>query len=110
MCGDGEGLDDAVGDAGARINSIAPHLPLTARMQAIEHELQRFTLENGLDDDNDNDNETTGEDDSSWWCWHQFAYPTLDRMTKKYSAIHALSAGSERVFFSGWECRNEKVQ
>ena len=63
------GLDDVVGDAGASSNSTAPPLSLTARMQAIEHELQRFALEKGLDDDNDNDNdnddddENTGEDD-----------------------------------------------
>ena len=43
------GLDDAVWDAGASSNSTAPPLSLTARMQAIEHELQRFTLEQGLD-------------------------------------------------------------
>ena len=35
------GLDDAVGGAGASSNSTAPPLSLTARMQAIEHELQR---------------------------------------------------------------------
>ena len=35
-------------------------------MQAIEHvELERFTLEKGLDDDNDSD-ESTGEDDLSY--------------------------------------------
>ena len=60
------GLDDAVGDAGASNNSTAPPLSLTARMQAIEHELQRFTLEKGLDDDDDNDDGSTGEDDLSW--------------------------------------------
>ena len=60
------GLDDAVGDAGASSNSTAPRLSLTARMQAIEHELQRFTLEKGLDDDDDNDDGSTGEDDLSW--------------------------------------------
>ena len=48
-------LEDAVGGAGASSNSSAQPLSLTARMQAIEHELQRFTLEKGLDDDNDND-------------------------------------------------------
>ena len=74
------GLDDAVGDAGASCNSTAPPPSMTARMQAIEHELQRFTLENGIDDGNDNDDESTGEDDLSWWCRHQFAYtqPWLD--------------------------------
>ena len=55
------GLDDAVKDAGASSNSTAPPLSLTARMQVIEHELQRFTLEKGLDDDNDTDDESTGE-------------------------------------------------
>ena len=60
------GFDDAVGDAGASSNSTAPPLSLTARMQAIEHELQRFTLEKGLDDDDDNDDGSTGEDDLSW--------------------------------------------
>ena len=92
------GLDDAVGDAGASSNSTAPHLSLTRRMQAIEHELQRFTLDKGLDDDNDNDDESTGENDLSWWCWHQFAYSTLARLAKKYLAIPASSAASERVF------------
>ena len=59
-------MDDAVGDAEASINSTAPPLTLTSRMQAIEHvELERFTLEKGLDDDNDND-ESTGEDDLSY--------------------------------------------
>ena len=74
------GLDQAVWDAGASSNSTAPTLSSTARMQEIEHELQRFTLEKGLDDDNDNDDESTGEDDLSWWCRHQFAYtqPWLD--------------------------------
>ena len=96
------GLHDAVGDAGASSNSIAPPLSWTARMQAIEHELQRFTLEKGFDDDNDNDNddESTGEDDLSWWCRHQFAYPTLARLAKKYLAIPASSAASERVFLA----------
>ena len=81
VCGDGEGggsgddeedggLDDAVRDAGASSNSTAPPLSLTARMQAIEHELQRFTLEKGFDDDNDNDDESTVEDDLIWWCQH----------------------------------------
>ena len=60
------GLDEAVGDAGASSNSTAPPLSLAARMQVIEHELQRFTLENGLDDDNDNDDDNTGKDDLSW--------------------------------------------
>ena len=55
------GLNDAVGDAGASSNSTAPPLSLTARIQAIEHELQRFRLEKGLDDDIDNEN--TGGDD-----------------------------------------------
>ena len=91
------GLDDAVGDAGASSNSTAPPLSLTTKMQAIEHELQRFTLEKGLDDDNDNDDESTGEDDLSWWCRHQFAY-TLPRLAKKHLAIPASSAASERVF------------
>ena len=78
------GLDDAVRDAGASSNSTVPPPSLTARMRAIEHEFQRFTLEKGLDDDNDNDDESTGEDDLSWWCWHQFAYPTLARLANKY--------------------------
>ena len=65
------GLDDAVWDAGASSNSTAPPLSLTARMQAIEHELQRFTIEEGLDDDNDD--ESTGENDLSWRCRYQFA-------------------------------------
>ena len=59
------GLDDALGDAGASSNSTAPPLSLTAMMQEIEHELDRFTLENVLDDDNDNDDESTVEDDLS---------------------------------------------
>ena len=43
------GLDDAVGDAGAsRISTTLP-LSMTAGMQAIEHEVERFTLEKGLD-------------------------------------------------------------
>ena len=73
-------------------------------MLAIEHELHRFTLEKGLDDDN-NDDESTGEDDLSW-CRHQFAYPTLARLAKNYLAIPVSSAVSERVFL----CRNEKAQ
>ena len=60
------GLDDAVKDAGASSNSTAPPLSLTARMQAIEHELQRFTLEKGLDDEDEDEEESTGEDDLSW--------------------------------------------
>ena len=93
------GLDDAVGDAGASSNSTAPPLSSTARMQAIEHEIQRFTLEKGLDDDNDNDDESTGEDDLSWWCRHQFAYPSgVARLAMTYLAIPASSAASERVF------------
>ena len=56
--------------------------------------------EKGLDDDNDNDDESTGEDDLSWWCRHQFAYPTLARLAKKYLAIPASSAASERVFLA----------
>ena len=43
--------------------------------------------EKGLDDDNDNDDESTGEDDLSWWCRHQFAYPTLARLAKKYFCL-----------------------
>ena len=43
------GLDDAVGDAGeSRISTTLP-LSMTAGMQAIEHEVERFTLEKGLD-------------------------------------------------------------
>ena len=74
------GLDYAVGDAGVSSNSTAPPLSLTTMMQAIEHELQRFTLEKGLDDDNDNDDESNGEDDLSWWCRLQFlrTQPWLD--------------------------------
>ena len=94
--GDG-GLDDAAGDAGARSNYTAPPLSLTAKMQVIEHELQRFTLEKGLEDDNDNDDESTGEDVLSWWCRHQFAYPTLARLANKNFAIPASSVASERV-------------
>ena len=94
------GLDDAVGDAGESINSTAPHLPLTARMQAIEQEIQRFTLEKGLDDDDDNDNDdvSTGEDNLRWRCWHEFAYSTLVRLAKTVLAIPASSAASEGVF------------
>ena len=33
------------------------------------------------------------------WCRHQFAY-TLARLAKKYLAIHARSAASERAFSS----------
>ena len=40
------------------------------------------------------------EDDLSWWCRHQFAYPTLARLAKKYLAIPASSAASERVFLA----------
>ena len=36
--------------------------------------------------------------DRSWWCRHPFAYPTLARLAKKYLAIPASSAASERVF------------
>ena len=62
------------------------------------YELQRFTLEKGLEDDNDNDDESTGEDVLSWWCRHQFAYPTLARLANKNFAIPASSVASERVF------------
>ena len=71
-------------------------------MKAIEHELQRFTLEKGLNDDDDNDDESTGEDAFSWWCRHQFEYPTLATLAKKYLAIPASSAASERVFLAAW--------
>ena len=100
------GLDDAVGDEGASSNSTAPPLSLTARMLAIEHELHRFTLEKGLDDDN-NDDESTGEDDLSW-CRHQFAYPTLARLAKKYLAIPASSLASERVFLAAWNVTKKR--
>ena len=73
---------------------------MAARMKAIEHELQRFTLEKGLNDDDDNDDESTGEDAFSWWCRHQFEYPTLATLAKKYLAITASSAASERVFLA----------
>ena len=76
------GLDDAVGDAGASTNYTAPPLSLTARTQAIEHDLQRFTLQKGLDGDKDNDDGSTEEDDLSWWCRHQLAFPTLARLAK----------------------------
>ena len=102
------GLDDAVGDAGASSNSTAPPLSLTARMQAIEHEIQRFTLEKGLHDDNDYDDESTGEDDLSWTCRYQFAYPTLARLAKKYLEIPASSAASERVFLAAWNVVTKK--
>ena len=94
-------MDNAVGEAGAHSNSTALPLSLTVRMQATEHELQRFTIEKGLDDDNDNDNEdeSTGDDDLSW-CRHQFAHPTLARLAKKYLAIPSSSAASERVFLA----------
>ena len=119
VCGDGEGggsgddeedggLDDAVRDAGASSNSTAPPLSLTARMQVIEHELQRFTLEKGLDDDNDTDDESTGENDLSWWCRHQFAYPTLARLATKYFAIPTSSAASERVFVAAGNVATKK--
>ena len=82
------GLDDAVGDAGASNNSTAPPLSLTATMQALEYELQRFTLEKELNNDNDDDDESTGDDDLSWcWCRHQFAYPNLAGFAMKFSSI-----------------------
>ena len=90
------GLDDAVGDVGACSNFTAPPLSLTARVLATEHGLQRFTLDKWLGDDNDNDDESTGVNDFTW-CRHQFAYPTLARLAKKYLAIPASSAASERV-------------
>ena len=78
------GLDDAARDVGASSYSTVPPLSLTATMQAIEHELQRCTLEKGLDNDNDDDNESTAENDLSWWwCRLQFEYPTLARLAKK---------------------------
>ena len=101
-------MDYAVGDAGVSSNSTAPPLSLTTMMQAIEHELQRFTLEKGLDDDNDNDDESTGEDGLRWWCRHQFVYPTLARFAKKYSAIPASSAESECVFLGAWNVVTKK--
>ena len=91
-------MDDTVGDAGASRNSTAPPLSLTVRSHAIEHQLQRFTLEKGLDCDNDIDDKNTGEDDMSWWCRHQFAYPALARLANNYLSIPAFSAASERVF------------
>ena len=99
--GDG-GLDDALGDAGVSTNSTPPPLSLAARMQPIEHELQRCTLENGLDDDDDdNHDESTGEDDLNWWCRHQMlSYLTRARLAKLNLATAALSAASERVFIA----------
>ena len=64
--------------------------------------------EKGLDDDNDNDDESTGEDDLSWWCRHQFAYPTLARLAKTYLAIPASSAASERVFLAAANVETKK--
>ena len=83
-------LDDAVGDARTCSNSSAPPLPLTAMMQAIVHEFG----------DDDNDDESTGEDDLSWWCRHQFAYQTLARLAETNLAIPSSSAASKRVFLA----------
>ena len=91
-------LDDAVGDARTCSNSSAPPLPLTAMMQAIVHEFG----------DDDNDDESTGEDDLSWTCRYQFAYPTLARLAKKYLEIPASSAASERVFLAAWNVVTKK--
>ena len=93
------GLDGAVRDAGASSSSTAPPLSWTAMMQTIDHELQRFMLEKGLDDDNDNDDKSNGED-ISWWCRHQFANPTQARLAKTYLAIPASSAAPERGFLA----------
>lgn len=68
-------------------------------MLGAVQELQRFTLETGLDD-GANDNDGTGEDDLSWWSRHQFAYQIPARLEKKYLAIPALPAASEWVFLS----------
>ena len=102
------GLNDAVEDAGATSNSTAPSLSSTARKQAIQYELPRFTLYKGLYDDNDNDDESTGEDDLTWWYRHQFAYPTLARLARRYLAITASSAASEGSFSSAGKIVTKK--
>ena len=96
-----EESEGGVGGAGGSSGSTytPPPLSLEARIQGAEQELQRSTLERGIDDDDD-DNESTGQDDLGWWSRHQFAYPTLARLAKKYLAIPASSAASERVFSS----------
>lgn len=78
---------------GAGIDSSFPALPLKARMQGTEQELQRFAPEKG--GDSANDDNSTGEDHLS--C-NEITYPSLARLAKTSLAIPALLTESERGF------------
>lgn len=77
-------------------------LPILARLQAAEDELRRFVHETGLVDDYDEDEVDTKvrrrEDELTWWCRRQIAYPCLARLAIKYLVIPPSSAASERIF------------
>lgn len=91
------GLEDGAGSprgqgrpvASSNANSLA--LSVAGRMLVVEQELDLFVAEAGLDVDD------TGDNELSWWCQHQFAYPTLARLAVMYLAIPASSAACERV-------------
>lgn len=63
-------------------------------MQQAKQELQRFTVESWLGNDDNDDN--TGEDDLSWWSRYQFAYLALVKLVKNL-ATPAYSVSSESV-------------
>lgn len=77
------GPQGGVGGAGVSSGSTSPLTSLQATMQGAEQELQRFTLYRGIDAAANHD-DSTGDDELSWWSWHQFAYPTLAGFAKKH--------------------------
>lgn len=86
------------GDAGQRQETSTARSPsrlsLEARVQSAKLELRRFVVEQGLDAES----EETAKDELSWWCRHQFSFPSLARLAVKYLVIPPSSAASERVF------------
>lgn len=69
-------------------------LSLEARVESAEQELRRFVVEQGLNPET----QQTSTDELSWWCRHQFSFPSLARLAVKYLVIPPSSAASERVF------------
>ena len=75
-------VDNTADSAESLTCPISPH-------QFITSELDRYLVQPGLDEE---------EDPLMWWKAHEFDYPMLARVVKKYLCVPATSTPSERLF------------